>query len=129
MFLHPKTQFLFTKLMMAAPPPPQATICAWPFSTSSELTGYLPNPPPHIQSASPPKCGSFSVKNFRPLEVTWTTVQGECDTFSIQQGTCLCKQHYKVIALVHTLCNTTPFHIMRSLLSTQSFRLLLHKGA
>jgi hypothetical protein len=59
---------------MAAANIPQPWLCGWPHSTRQLETGYIINPLPPIQALlpAPRYCGSFSVKNERPLEFTWT---------------------------------------------------------
>lgn len=65
---------------MAAPGPayiPPPWVCGWPNSTSQLQIGY-PIPPPMQPTILNriTHCGSFSVKNDRPLEFTWTSLQG-----------------------------------------------------
>lgn len=65
--------------IMAAGNIPQLWLCGWPNSTSQPETGYTINPLPPIQALLPrPRwCGSFSVKNERPLEFTWTNANNQ----------------------------------------------------
>lgn len=67
------------RITMAAPGPaniPPPWVCGWPNSSSQPQTGYTIPPPQQLNLHRPPHCGSFSVKNDRPLEFTWTTLQG-----------------------------------------------------
>jgi hypothetical protein len=50
-------------------------VCGWPNSTQQQ-TGYTLPPPPQLILNKTAQCGSFSVKNDRPLEFTWTTLHG-----------------------------------------------------
>lgn len=66
---------------MAAQNIQQPWVCGWPDSTRRGPPGYTINPPPPIQAnlilPNPAPCGSFSVKNERPLQFTWTNGVGE----------------------------------------------------
>lgn len=64
---------------MAAQNIAQPWICGWPNSTKRGVQGYTINQPlnqANLIFPNPMPCGSFSVKNERPLEFSWTTMNG-----------------------------------------------------
>jgi hypothetical protein len=96
---------------MAAGNIPQPWLCGWPNSTAGLETGYTINPLPPIQALFPrPRlCGSFSVKNDRPLQFTWTNANN-------QRVGALLTQHPQIPFVAHV-----TFHPVISVQNAQGF--------
>lgn len=103
-------------ITMAAANIQQPWVCGWPNSTKSTV-GYSINPVPALQVifTSPLHYGSFSFKNDRPLQFTWTNQLGARVGAYITSGpdneATACVTFHPIIAIIdnnglwHERCN------------------------